>query len=701
MTISRPPRLLFIFLLYGILNPFHLLSQNAGTDATICGGSGTTLNASGGTGYSWSPVTGLSNANISNPVATPIATTTYIVTISTISGPVTDTVVVDVVLSVNASVTSNTTICAGSIATLSASGGLNYSWTTGETTSVITVSPNSTANYSVFVSIGNCKDTATVNVNISPTINLISLSSSAVACGTSTGSAIVNATGGSGALTYYWNPTGQTTPQATGLDAATTVTVTITDAAGCALTKTVSITGLGAPNASITGNTILCIGDTSTLTASGGTSYSWGNGATTTSIQVSPSTTTTYMVVANIGYCTTTAFYTVSVFPPPVASITGNTTICNGMSANLNAYGTGNYLWNTGATTSYLNVSPTSNTSYSITISIGGCSDTASVLVNVVPTPTVSLTASSTVLCAGTGDVATLTATGGSTYLWSNGSSVSSISISPASTTTYVVTLSNGYCSDSASVVIYVLPPPNASISGDTILCVGTTATLTASPTIAAYVWSTGETTAGINTSVPGTYSVVVSIGSCSDTAITNIISVPNPVASAFSDVTIIPGQNADLSATGGTNYLWNNGMTGANINVSPLVTTVYCVTVVDLNNCFDTACITVTVAICSDAGALYLPNAFSPNGDGENDELRIYYDAVPCIKNFHLVLYDFWGEKVYETTDPSFKWNGVYNKGFFKETVGAGTEVYLYYMNAEVVDGSKISRKGNISLLK
>ena len=141
--------------------------------------------------------------------------------------------------------------------------------------------------------------------------------------------------------------------------------------------------------------------------------------------------------------------------------------------------------------------------------------------------------------------------------------------------------------------------------------------------------------------------------------------------------------------------------MTGANITVSPQSTTVYCVTVYDANNCLDTACVKVTVELCANAGTLYLPNAFSPNGDGDNDSLQIYYGIPQCIKTLHLIIYNRWGEKIYETNDPAFRWSGVYNKGFLQEIQKGGHEVYAYYLDVEIVDGNTISEKGNISLVK
>jgi gliding motility-associated-like protein len=550
----------------------------------------------------------------------------------------------------------------------------------------------------VTVSSGNCSSSASVNVVVSPSITVTGISSSAVQCGAANGSATANVQGGTGALTYNWNPTGQTTSTATGLNAGGNYTVTISDAIGCSLTTTVNVVALNAPFVTVAGNTSLCIGDAATLTASGGNTYSWSTGSTATTITITPGVTTNYTVTATIGNCVDTATFAVSVLPPPIANIASNTTICAGQSATLTASGGGLYAWNNGATTSAITISPSTNTAYSVTVSIGSCSTTANASVNVVPVPTPTITATNTLICGG--DRTTLTASGGTTYSWSNGMTSSSIAVTPSATTTYAVTSGNGVCTDTATVKITVLPPPIATVSGNNNLCQGNAATLTASGG-GTYSWSSGQTTAVINPSTAGSYSVVVTIGTCRDTATSTVTVNPNPAATVSPDVIIIQGQSTTLTASGGTNYVWDNGMNGNPITVSPLSTTNYCVTVYDANNCKDTACVTVIVERCSDAGTLYLPNAFSPNGDGANDSLQIFYGIPQCVKSFHLVIYNRWGEKVYETGDPAFKWDGIYDKGLLLGTGEANTEVFTYYMNVEILDGSKVARKGNISLVR
>lgn len=657
---------------------------------TICTGGSATLAATGGSNYSWS--TGGTTSSI---VVTPTTNTTYSVIVSSGTCADTGTATVTVSSGITASITGNTAVCSGNAATLVASGGSSYSWSNGSSAATIIVNPTSATSYTVTAVSGNCSSSTSVTVNVSPPMN-VSMSSVAIQCGTNLGSASASVSGGTPAYTYSWFPGGQTTATATGLAAGGAYSVTITDAAGCSRIDTINVVALNAPFTVVTGNTLLCTGDATTLSAVGGNSFSWSTGATSSSITLTPSTSASYTVVSYVGNCSDTAIVNVQVSPPPVANSSGNITVCTGTSATLTASGGGTYSWSTGATSTSITVAPTSSTAYTFTATIGSCTDTASASVTVLPIPTPTTAATNTLICGG--DAVTLAATGGTTYSWSTGSTAASIVVSPPASTTYSVTAGNGYCSATSTVSISVMPPPVASITGSQNICAGNAASLTATGG-GTYAWSDGSTTAMINPVNAGTYSVVVTIGSCTDTAVANVVVNPLPTATALSDVTIINGQSTQLTATGGLSYAWDNGMNGSAITVSPGATTVYCVTAFDANGCQDTACVTVTVELCQ--GALYLPNAFSPNGDGDNDSLQIYYPLRLCLESLKLNIYNRWGEKVYETDDVDFRWDGFYNSSALKNTVVGGHEVYSYYMTVRLVDGQVFERKGNITLLR
>ncbi|TAL60361.1 MAG: hypothetical protein EPN85_07400, partial [Bacteroidetes bacterium] len=301
-------------------------------------------------------------------------------------------------------------------------------------------------------------------------------------------------------------------------------------------------------------NTTVCLGSTATITASGGNSYSWmPGGQTSSSIVVSPTANATYTVIGTGGCGADTAYATVTLTTVITASVSPGTTICAGQSATLSASGGGNYSWSNGNTTSLINVLPTSTTTYSVIVGSGLCSDTVSATV-MVASPPAPLITGNTSLC--TGDIATLTVSGGNTYSWNTGAITSVITANPSSSTYYTVIATNpGGCTSSATVNITVSPPPAASASGTTI-CSGQTATLTASGG-GNYLWSNGSTASAISLILTSssTYTVMVSIGSCSDTASATATVNPGPTASAWSNITIQQGQSTTLAASGGGAY--------------------------------------------------------------------------------------------------------------------------------------------------
>jgi len=225
---------------------------NAGNNVSMCQGSSITLNASGGNSYSWSPSTGLSNANIANPTASPNSTTTYTVTVNSGNG-CTDTDQVTVTVnSAIANAGNNVSMCQGSLTTLNASGGNSYSWSPsgGLSNANIanpTASPNSTTTYTVTVTNANgCTDTDQVTVTVN-SANANAGNNVSICQGSST---TLNASGGN---SYFWTPSfglsnsNVANPTASP-NSTTTYTVIVTDGNGCTDTDQVTITVNTLPN---------------------------------------------------------------------------------------------------------------------------------------------------------------------------------------------------------------------------------------------------------------------------------------------------------------------------------------------------------------------------------------------------------------------------------------------------------------------
>src|SRR5690554_2620201 len=374
-----------------------------------------------------------------------------------------------------------------------------------------------TINYTLGADL--CLATSSIDITVLP-LPSVSLGSDIVICyGEST---TLTATGnGVGTIDYLWS-TGDTTSEITvSPTATTTYEVLITDSNGCEATDAVTITVNPLPLADAGSDVAICIGESITLTASGGIDYLWNTGDTTSVITVSPLVTTTYEVlVTDTNGCENIATVTVTVNPLPLADAGEDVVICVGESTTLSASGGIDYLWDTGEITSVITVSPLVTTTYEVLVTdINGCENTATVTVTVNPLPLADA-GLDVAICIG--ESTTLTASGGIDYLWNTGETTSEITVSPLVTTTYevLVTDANG-CENSATVKVIVNPLPLADAGEDVAICIGESTTLTASGGID-YLWNTGDTTSEITVSplVATTYEVLVTdANGCENTA--------------------------------------------------------------------------------------------------------------------------------------------------------------------------------------
>jgi extracellular elastinolytic metalloproteinase len=282
--------------------------------------------------------------------------------------------------------------------------------------------------------------------------------------------------------------------------------------------------------------------------------------------------------------------------PAPVVNISGDSVRCAGSTALLTATGANSYVWSTGANTASVTVTPSTTTLYTVTGNSNGCSTSAGFTVHVQPLPTVSAGADQ-IIC--TGDSAILTASGADLYRWSNGSTSASITVFPATSTTYTVFGTSNGCENSSQVRVSVNPPPVISITPDEqSICAGQSVTLQAGGG-SRYEWSTGASSAAVTVSPASTttYSVTAFQGSCSSTGNVTVIVLAPPQVTASADVTACPGENITLSVSGNAStYTWNTGATASSIVVSPTATTTYIVTGTNNNACTQSDSVTVNI---------------------------------------------------------------------------------------------------------
>ena len=301
------------------------------------------------------------------------------------------------------------------------------------------------------------------------------------------------------------------------------------------------------------------------------------------------STTTYFLTVTDNPGNTSFGSITIKVISPK-AEAGNDVNICKGQSAALTVTGGSTYSWSNSGKTSIINVSPTTQTIYSVTATdISGCtaSDNVSVFVHALPV----ITATGGTVCKGA--TITINASGADNYLWSNGLSGSNISINPTITTTYRVTGTTIYnCTNTAQAAVTVNSLPSVTSIGGTI-CLGKSLTVSASGATS-YTWSDDLGIGYSKTVSPTTTTTYTVTGinstNCSNTA--NAIVTVNPLPNIVANSGIIcVGKLITISANGANTYTWSSGIGNGNSKtVNPTKTTTYIITGTDANGCSNTA---------------------------------------------------------------------------------------------------------------
>ncbi|RMG83402.1 MAG: T9SS C-terminal target domain-containing protein [Bacteroidetes bacterium] len=476
---------------------------------------------------------------------------------------------------------------------------VSYDWNTGST--AMTAIANSTGTYVVTVT-DNFGMTATASLFIEtlplPDVTITADGPNQFCEG---GSVTLTASGG---VSYVWDDPNNTTGPTLVATQTNGYTVTVTDANGCTNSETFSVTAYPLPNVTLSAPNgfDFCEGETITVTASADTIVDlfWSTLDTNVMMVTLDQTTNLQVVVVDGHGCVDSASVVVTERPLPTATIAPDTLIefCSNTldSIDLTASGGATYQWSTGENTATIKAFGAGQ--YAVTVTDNfGCSDTESASIVVHDAPVAQITAlGATTFCEG--ESVQLEASGGIAYAWSTGDTTTAIVADATGTYAVTVTNANG-CTDVATMDVQAIPFPDITLTpNDPTGCAGDTIVLNvATDPTNMIMWSTGETTSSIQTTVSGNYSVVVTDpNGCSSNASTNVTIHPLPVVSVTpSDTLIQAGQNVTLIASGGVQFLWSDGSTNAILGVNTAGT--YSVTVTDANGCTGTASANVEVA--------------------------------------------------------------------------------------------------------
>ncbi|MBK7957805.1 MAG: hypothetical protein IPK03_06575 [Bacteroidetes bacterium] len=515
-----------------------------------------TLKGNGTNTYQWSsyPTAGSYGTNASINV-NPTSTTSYTVTVTSN----TCTFSASAIVRINTPLVdagNNRAIPTGSSTLLKATGASTYVWSNGKTSDTNTVNPTATTTYYVTgTNSYGCTAIDSVVVTVVPKIVIALSASPTKQCSKDSSSIIANVSGGNGIYTFQWTsiPSGfnSTSQNIKVAPSATTNYKLVVSSGGIKDSAIVIDTILALPSVDAGFNLTILNGQSAFLKATGAASYIWSNGKNTDTNTVSPSITTKYYVTGTgANSCVANDSITITVLPAFVTTISASPNpVCLGDSIQLGSTASGaigiyTYAWSStpaGFTSTIKNpkAKVTANITYRLITTSGSFKDTQYIPVNVIALPIADAGLDATI---NYGQSSLLTATGGTSYAWSNGANTDTTTVSPIFTTKYFVTVSANSCfaKDSVKITVNNAPLVIGSIisSADTI-CQGDSIKLDINPNGATYSYSYKWTSnsSGLNsnlknpTDLPNssqTYKVVITSGIYKDSTTKIIVVKPN-----------------------------------------------------------------------------------------------------------------------------------------------------------------------------
>ncbi len=544
---------------------------------TFCDGDSVNLTSSPGTGYLWS--TGATDPAI--PVTTAGDYSVVITDVNGCKSPESaQTIIIVNSLPGQPNVTPDgaTSFCDGDSVKLTSDPGAHWLWSSGDTTESITVSVAD--GFTVEITDGNgctspASDTVSTIVFSLPATPVITAGGDTAFCD---GDSLQLSTGS--ATTWHWS-TGETT-QNIWVSTTDNFKVLIRDANGCASDSSDALmtsirAAPPAPVITVTGSASFCEGESALLTSSTGITYIWSTGDTTRSITVTNEDTYSVVVTGSSGCASQPSTgQPVTVYSLPAQPIiSGDSAYCEGGLANLSATAASGYLWSTGDTIQNIIV-PAGNYTYTVR-DMNGCMSPASDVFQVIERarPDRPVVSGSLQYCEGSSTA--LNAPVSDQYLWSNGMTTQSVNVAEGSY--YVMVTDANGCeslnSDTVEVSEFTRPDtplitPDGPLTfwkGDSVILSSSLAT--------SYLWSPGnETTAQITVVETGTFTVVVRDengcqSNSSDAVVVIVNALDKPEIEASGPLSFCSGGSVQLSTAAATGYLWSNGETTRDIEVS------------------------------------------------------------------------------------------------------------------------------------
>ncbi len=424
------------------------------------------------------------------------------------------------------------------------------------------------------------------------------------------------------------------------------------------------------------------------------------------------------LIVTNSKGCIDTAYKEVSIIDrPPIAMLPRDTLICIPDAVQLTAVSSGVYSWSpltniVNANTASPTVSPTTTTWYFVDVDEQGCKNRDSVLVRVVDHVTLNAIGDTTICL---NDAAQLDAiTDGLRFEWEPSAFINDPTLrnplaTPVDTTTFRVTARIGSCSASDEMIVRTVPYPLARAGNDQVICFNSSAQLQADYKGISISWSPSFSLN--NPQIPNpvaspfrTTEYVVTVfdnAGCPKPGRDTILVTVLPKVNAFAgrDTSVIVDQPLHFNASGGVAYSWTppTGLSATDIAnpvgiySSEIDSVRYKVYVTDEAGCTDST--TLRVKVYKTAPQVFVPTAFTPNGDGLNDVIRPIAVGIQQIKYFRI--YNRWGQMVFSTTTNEEGWDG---------RIGGkpqATNTYVWLVEAVDFLGNSFFRKGTVTLIR